>query len=141
MQKLYPDAQLPTKAYACDAGWDLYAAEDVRVHSYKINSNMFTVRTGIAVAIPEGYYGQVLCRSGLGSKGLRVHPGVIDSGYRGELLIFVQHTTSDPALLKINKGDRVAQLIILPVPDAVLKEVMQLPSSDRGIRGGGSSGL
>jgi len=137
IKKLHKDATLPTKAYEGDAGWDLYACEDLSLAPALGDYDIAEINAGIAVAIPEGYYGQVMCRSGLGKKGLRVHHGVIDAGYRGPVTIFVQNQGKE--FINIKKGDKAAQLLILPVPDVKLYEVMELPESERGVKGFGSS--
>jgi dUTP pyrophosphatase len=136
VKKLVPDAKLPTKAYSDDAGFDLYALNDVEYHK---QDGLIEIHTGIAIAIPKGYYGQVACRSGMGRRGWRVHPGVIDSGYRGEISVFMQYHGSENHI-SIHKGDKIAQLLILPVPDIETVESNELPTSERGEKGFGSSG-
>ena len=147
VKRLSEDVKLPTKAYEGDAGWDLYSCEDVHVTMhFQSKSDLLEVHTGVAVAIPEGYYGQIMCRSGLGRKGWRVHPGVIDAGYRGEITIFIQnhrmtqHNMHEGQKLDIKKGDKIAQMLILPVPHFELEVVEDLPESQRGEKGFGSSG-
>lgn len=153
VKKMHKLAKLPTKAYPLeDAGFDVYSVVDVTVQprisregkntvpSFAIPPNLdpIEIRTGIAIAVPVGYYTQVSCRSGLGKKGLRVHPGVIDSGYRAELSILVQNHGNKPIEIKV--GDKVAQLLILPVPNFIVEEVAELPVSSRKTSGFGSSG-
>ncbi len=97
--------------------------------------------TGLAVAIPEGYAGYVQPRSGLAAKhGISIvnTPGLVDSGYRGELLVNLINTDRDEAFV-VEEGMRIAQLVILELPDVDLVEVEALPESERGVRGFGSS--
>ena len=157
VRKLTADAKLPTKAYDGDAGWDLYSCENITIKpicgmtDVPVADGSSAVRSvpswdyaitevdvGIAFAIPAGYYGQVMCRSGYGKKGMRVHHGVVDAGYRGPVTVFVQNQGEAP--ITINKGDKIAQLLILPVPDVCVQEVTELSSSVRGEKGFGSSG-
>ena len=136
------NAKIPTKAYSNDAGWDLYSIESKSLYPFEFNlpanSGLVNVRTGIEVAISEGYYGQVACRSSLGRRGIRVHPGVIDSGFRGEISIFMQNLSS--SFVEICEGDKIAQLIILPIFTGGIEIVGELPGSERGRNGFGSSG-
>jgi dUTP pyrophosphatase len=99
------------------------------------------VPTGLAVAIPEGYGGFVQPRSGLATKhGISIvnTPGLVDSGYRGELLVNLVNTDKHEAFV-VEPGMRIAQLVILPIPELELVEVDELPESERGVRGFGSS--
>jgi dUTP pyrophosphatase len=99
------------------------------------------VPTGLAIAVPEGYAGYVQPRSGLAAKhGISIvnTPGLVDSGYRGELKINLLNTDRREAFV-VEPGMRIAQLVILPVPDVDLVEVEELPESERGVRGFGSS--
>ena len=101
-----------------------------------------TIGTGVAVAIPEGYAGFVQPRSGLAAKhGISIvnTPGLIDSGYRGEVLVALLNTDRERAF-DVEPGMRIAQLVLLPVPPVVLREVDDLPETDRADRGHGSSG-
>jgi len=136
--RLAPDLPLPSYAHPGDAGLDLYAAEAVTLPP----GARALVATGIAVAIPEGYAGLVLPRSGLALRhglGLLNSPGLIDAGYRGEVkVLLVNH---DPAeAVTLARGDRIAQLVIQPVQRAGLHEVSALPPSERGTGGFGSTG-
>lgn len=136
--RLRDDAHLPRQAYAGDAGLDLAACERLTLQP----GERAVVPTGVAVAIPDGYAGFVQPRSGLAARhGLSVvnSPGLIDSGYRGELRVVLLNTDrSEP--FTIEPGMRVAQLVILPVPAVELVEVEELPdSAERGARGFGSS--
>src|SRR5262249_47269973 len=130
-------AVLPARAYSGDAGLDLSACERVVLAP----GERALVPTGLAVAIPEGYAGYVQPRSGLASKhGISIvnTPGLVDSGYRGELLINLLNT--DPAeTFTVEPGMRIAQLVVLEIPAVELIEVEELPDSERGVRGFGSS--
>jgi dUTP pyrophosphatase len=137
IRRLRDDAVLPERAYSGDAGLDLAACERVELAP----GERATVPTGLAVAIPEGFAGFVQPRSGLAARhGLTVvnSPGLVDSGYRGELRVVLLNTdTSEPFV--VEPGMRIAQLVVLPVPELELVEVDELPDSERGVRGFGSS--
>lgn len=128
---------LPGRAYAGDAGLDLSACERVELGP----GERALVPTGLAVAIPHGYAGYVQPRSGLAAKhGISIvnAPGLVDSGYRGELLVNLVNTDAREPFV-VEPGMRIAQLVILPVPHVELVEVAELPESERGARGFGSS--
>jgi dUTP pyrophosphatase len=137
IRRLREDARVPEQAYDGDAGLDLAACDEVRLEP----GERALVGTGLAVAIPEGYAGFVQPRSGLAARhGLTVvnSPGLVDSGYRGELRVVLLNTdTSEPFV--VEPGMRIAQLVVLPVPELELVEVDELPDSERGARGFGSS--
>lgn len=130
---------LPQRAQPGDAGLDLYAAEDATLEA---GGGRALVPTGLAIAVPEGYAGFVQPRSGLALKhGVTClnTPGLIDSGYRGELKVILVNT--DPVQsYEVKKGERIAQLVIQEVAQTRLKEVDELPPSDRGEGGFGSTG-
>ena len=138
VKRLDPSLPLPTYARDGDAGLDLVAAERVVIEP----GARALVRTGLTLAIPAGYAGLVLPRSGLALRhGLTVlnAPGLIDAGYRGEVqILLVNHDPSRTATLE--RGERVAQLVIQRVECVVLIEVDELPSSERGLGGFGSTG-
>jgi dUTP pyrophosphatase len=137
IQRLGPDAVIPERAYAGDAGLDLAASERIEIGPGK----RAVVGTGLAVAIPEGYAGFVQPRSGLASRhGISVvnSPGLVDSGYRGELRVVLLNTDRVDAFV-IEPGMRIAQLVILAIPHVELSEVEDLPESERGGQGFGSS--
>jgi dUTP pyrophosphatase len=137
-KRLDPDAKLPTYARPGDAGLDLSAAIDAEVAP----GQRSMIPTGVAVAIPEGHAGLVLPRSGLASKhGLTLanSPGLIDAGYRGEVTCAVVNLDREQAVT-IRKGERIAQLVIVAVPDVQPAWVDELPASERGEGGFGSSG-
>jgi dUTP pyrophosphatase len=137
IRRLRPDAVVPGRAYSGDAGLDLSSCERVELAP----GERALVPTGLAVAIPEGYAGFVQPRSGLATKhGISIvnTPGLVDSGYRGELLVNLVNTDGRDAFV-VEPGMRIAQLVILPVPEVELVEVDELPESERGVRGFGSS--
>ena len=137
IRRLREDAVLPERSYAGDAGLDLTACERHELGP----GERATVGTGLAVAIPEGYAGFVQPRSGLADRhGITIvnAPGLVDSGYRGELRVVLLNTdTREPFV--VEAGMRIAQLVVLPVPELELAEVQELPESERGARGFGSS--
>ena len=137
IRRLRPDAQVPSRAYAGDAGIDLAACERVELPP----GERALVPTGLAVAIPDGYAGYVQPRSGLATKhGISIvnTPGLVDSGYRGELLVNLLNTDPREPFV-VEPGMRIAQLVVLAVPDVEPVEVDELPDSERGDRGFGSS--
>jgi dUTP pyrophosphatase len=137
IRRLHADAVVPQRAYTGDAGLDLASCERVELGP----GERALVGTGLAVAIPEGYAGFVQPRSGLAARhGLTVvnSPGLVDSGYRGELRVVLLNTDRTEPFV-VEPGMRIAQLVVLPVPELELVEVDELPSSERGVRGFGSS--
>ena len=139
IRRLRDDAVVPGRAYDGDAGLDLAACERVELRA----GERATVGTGLAVAIPEGYAGFVQPRSGLAAKhGITIvnTPGLIDSGYRGELKVTLLNTDAHESFL-VEVGMRIAQLVVLEVPAVEPIEVDELPDSERGVRGFGSSAL
>ena len=139
VRRLDPHLPLPSYAHPGDAGADLVAAEDVELAP---GGGRALVRTGVAVALPEGYVGLVHPRSGLASRlGVTVlnAPGTVDAGYRGEIMVnLVNHDPREPA--KISRGDRIAQLVVQRVERAHFSAVDELPQSRRGAGGHGSTG-
>ena len=136
--RLRDDAVLPGRAYGGDAGLDLVAGDRHELGP----GERALVGTGIAVAIPAGHAGLVTPRSGLAAEhGITIvnTPGLVDSGYRGELRV-VLHNTDGRATFVVEPGMRIAQLLVLSVPEAGLLEVAELPESERGTGGFGSSG-
>ncbi len=135
--RLRDDAVVPAQAYAGDAGLDLAACERVELAA----GERATVGTGLAVAIPAGYAGFVQPRSGLAAKhGITIvnTPGLVDSGYRGELRVILLNTDREAPFV-VEPGMRIAQLVVVPVPAVEPVEVDELPESERGVRGFGSS--
>jgi len=135
VKRLTETAKLPTRAHPADAGMDLYADETVNVPHF----GRAVVKTGIAVAIPEGYVGLIWPRSGLASKGISTDAGVIDAGYRGEISVVL--TNGTPHTKTIHRGDKIAQLLIQPIWTPELSEVDDLDGTARGVGGFGSTGL
>ena len=138
IRRLDPDLPLPAYSHPGDAGADLVAAEDAELTP----GGRATIRTGVAVAIPEGYVGLVHPRSGLAARlGVTVlnAPGTVDAGYRGEILvILINHDRA--TTVKISRGDRIAQLVVQRVERAVFHEVETLDDTARGAGGTGSTG-
>jgi dUTP pyrophosphatase len=136
--RLRDGAILPTRAYAGDAGLDLAACERHEIGP----GERALVGTGIAVAIPDGHAGLVTPRSGLATKnGITIvnTPGLVDSGYRGELRVILLNTDRSKPFV-VEPGMRIAQLLVVAMPGAELREVDELPQSERGVGGFGSSG-
>ena len=130
-------ARVPGRAYSGDAGLDLASCVPLRLAP----GERALVPTGLAVAIPPGYAGFVQPRSGLAaSHGIALvnSPGLIDSGYRGEIQVVLLNTDRERTF-SAEAGERIAQLVVLPVPEVSVREVDDLPTSERGIRGFGSS--
>ena len=135
--RLRDDAVVPERAYAGDAGLDLSTCERIELPP----GERIVAPTGLAVAIPEGYGGFVQPRSGLAARsGITVvnSPGLIDSGYRGEIRVVLLNTDREQTFVA-EAGDRIAQLVVLPVPELGVREVDELPASERGVRGFGST--
>lgn len=137
--KLDAGAQLPTQGSAQAAGWDLYALEETVVPK----GASVMIPTGLVCAIPEGWEGQIRCRSSLGKKGMILPNGVgtIDSDYRGELKVLATWI-GEGDTFTIAKGERVAQMLFAPVPLVRIEEVdfSDLETTERGVGGFGSSG-
>jgi dUTP pyrophosphatase len=139
IQRLRSEAVVPTRAYAGDAGLDLASCERVELGP----GERATVATGLAVAIPDGYAGFVQPRSGLASRhGITIvnTPGLVDSGYRGELKVILLNTDAKEPFV-VEPGMRIAQLVVMQVPGIDPVEVDELPESERGVRGFGSSAV
>jgi dUTP diphosphatase len=137
-KRLDPQAKLPSAAHPGDAGLDLASVVDIEIGP----GGRAMVRTGLAVAIPEGHAGLVLPRSGLASRqGLTLanSPGLIDAGYRGEITCAVVNLDPSGAV-RIARGDRIAQLVIVPTPAVRPEWSDELPASQRGFGGFGSTG-
>jgi dUTP pyrophosphatase len=137
VQRLHAEAVLPARAYPGDAGLDIAACERVELAP----GERAVVGTGLAVAIPEGHAGFVQPRSGLAARhGIAVvnSPGLIDSGYRGELKVVLLNTDRTERFV-VEPGMRIAQLVVVPVALTEPREVAELPASERGDKGFGSS--
>lgn len=138
IKRLDPSVELPAYAYPGDAGLDLRVSKAVTIAPFE----RVLLPTGLAVAIPEGFAGFVQPRSGMAYKrGLSIPntPGLIDSHYRGELMVCAINLNPDEDIA-LEAGERVAQLVILPTPLVELKEVAELDATERGAQGFGSSG-
>ena len=136
-QRLHDDAVVPQRAYVGDAGLDLVACEAAEIGP----GERGVVGTGLAVAIPEGHAGFVQPRSGLAAEnGITVlnTPGLIDSGYRGELRVILLNTDRSETFM-VEPGMRIAQLVVVPLASLETAEVEELPATERGVRGFGSS--
>ena len=148
VKRLTPTAILPTKAHRTDAGFDICADENIRIDA----GETVTVSTGLSIAIPEGYYGRLKGRSGLTAKtALRVQEGTVDANYRGEIKVICDLRTLTSVTMHtgpvisggypIKRGERIAQLIIQPLPTVEVSEVDELDDTDRGEGGFGSTGV
>jgi dUTP pyrophosphatase len=138
-QRLAPRACEPERAHAHDAGYDLRAAEDVLIAP----GERASVGTGIAIAIPEGFAGLVLPRSGLAIRhGITLPnaPGLIDPGYRGEVRVLLMNTDAGEAF-EVTTGDRIAQLVIVRAEELWFEETPELDETARAAGGFGSSGV
>ena len=124
IKRLTETSTTPTKANSSDAGFDLYSDEDVIIKS----GESVLVSTGVAMAIPENHAGLIWDRSSMGVKGIHRFAGVVDSGYRGEVKVCLFNTGED---YKIVRGDRIAQILIQPVPNIELREVEDLNNTER----------
>ena len=137
-RRLSPEARPPTRAHDGDAGFDLHAVEAALIEP----GHRASVGTGVAVAIPEGYAGLVVPRSGLAARhgiSLVNAPGLIDAGYRGELRVLLMN--GDPEhTFSVDPGDRIAQLVLVAVESPELEEVDELDATVRGEGGFGSTG-
>jgi dUTP pyrophosphatase len=137
--RLRPEGRLPARANDGDAGMDLHAAEAATIAP----GERLSVSTGIAIEIPDGHAGLVLPRSGLAARhGITLvnSPGLIDSGYRGEVRVLLLNTDREESF-EIASGDRIAQLLLTPYSDVQPVEATELSDSDRGTGGFGSSGV
>lgn len=133
--KLSPNGKMPVKAHSNDAGWDVFAAEEVKFYKNELKA----VNLGISIAIPDGYYASLQGRSSMSFKNHFIGIcGVIDSQYRGEVKAAFYYTGECPFTIKV--GDKIAQLLILPVPQVEMVEVTELEATVRGEGGFGSTG-
>ncbi len=136
VKKVKPDAILPSYAHPGDAGMDVFSAIDIIIPPH----DRVTIPLGISIALPAGYVSLLWDKSGLASKsGLTMLAGVIDAHYRGEYMVVVYNTTSQP--YNVVKGQKIAQLLIQPVETAVIEEVPELSQTQRAAGGFGSTGL
>ena len=138
------DAEMPTRAYPNDVGYDLYSTEEIEIP----HGCCVTVKTGMHLVMPAGLYAQVHTRSSYGKRGLYVHNGVIDSDYTGEVSVHVMNlagSVDENGVIHkesyiIQKGDKIAQLLFHSAERPALVETKQLPQTDRGDKGHGSTG-
>ena len=129
------DTKIPTYHYEGDAGLDLYSAQEVTV----LPGKKVGVKTGVALAIPEGYVGLIWDKSGISMKhGLKTLGGVVDSGYRGEIIVGMVNLSEEAYTFA--QGDKVAQMIIQRKESVSIEEVLELDDTHRGEKGFGSSG-
>ena len=137
VKKLSEEALLPTKEQRDipDAAWDLYSNEDIRIPGL----GKTAVKTGIALAIPQGWYGNIRNRSGNAVRTpLMVDAGIVDPGYRGEIRVVLVNHSEYP--YDVVKGDKIAQILFGKIPEVTFNVVNDLPTSDRGEKGFGSTG-
>ncbi len=135
LKKLHPEAKIPFYATDGSAGCDFYSVENLSIEPGETKK----IRTGIGVEIPSGYYLKMEGRSGFSAKGIIKAGGVIDSDYRGEVHILLHNSTK--ASYKIEKGDRIAQGILMPILKADFEEVSELSDTERGEGGFQSTGI
>lgn len=134
IKRVHPEAVLPTRAHPDDAGMDLYSLEDVTLEP---GCGKVT-KTGIALALPEGYVGLVADRSSMAKRGVKTAGGVIDAGYRGEIHIVLWNISGE--LVHLKRNERIAQMLIMPVATPAVREVQELGTTLRGEKGFGSTG-
>ncbi|MBC9722239.1 MAG: dUTP diphosphatase [Lactobacillus sp.] len=138
IKRLNNTAKLPEKAHKTDAGFDVFADEDITL----LKGNMYDIKTGVSISIPNGFYGRLKARSGLTLKTpLNVKEGTIDAGYLGEVKVIANLKETGVDIYKIQKGDKIAQLIIQELPEFEIVEVTELGDSERGKHGFGSTGF
>ncbi len=136
VKKINPDAKLPQYTIKGDAAMELYSVEDVLLNA----GDIIACQTGIAMAIPEGFVGLIWDKSGIAVKGgLKTMGGVIDSNYRGEIGVIIRNLSKKD--YKINKGDKIAQMLIQKVECPIIEKVQELDDTERGEGGFGSTGL
>lgn len=133
IKKLYTDSKVPSFAHSYDAGMDLFSVEDVFVKG----GDIVKIKTGVAFEIEDGYAGLIWDKSSVGSRGLKTLGGVIDSGYRGEVIVVMKNLGED---YEFKKGDKIAQILIQKVEHPNIEEVEELSDSTRGECGFGSTG-
>jgi dUTP pyrophosphatase len=143
--KFFDDAILPTRSKSTDCGLDLYSLEDKFIHV----GTTAKIKTGIALNVPEGYIAKIEDRSGMAAKGLRTGGGVVDPGYNGDITVVMHNLNNIDTMpntqrldfgYQINKGDKIAQIILYKVDTPAVKEVYELWNSERGNNGFNSTG-
>lgn len=135
-KKLHENAQTPKYATTGSAAFDLHSIEAMTLYPNQVTK----IRTGLSVELPEGTYGAIAPRSGLASKGITVYnaPGIVDADYRGEVCVLLLNITEDR--IKINVGDRIVQMLVLPYIKVEMEDTESLSETVRGTSGFGSSG-
>lgn len=133
-KKTRKDAIVPTQAKIGDAGYDLYSLESIAIPAHCV----IKIDTGLAFEIPEGYVGLIWDRSGMGSKGYKIHGGVVDSSYRGTIGVLVSNTSND--IKYIHYADRIAQILFQKIEQVEFLESENLSETTRSIEGFGSTG-
>lgn len=133
-KKLSQEARSPTKVHGSDAGVDLYSLNYYEFHP----GEQRIVNTGVCFELPKHSYGKIFDRSSMSVNGWRVGAGVIDQSYTGECKVVIQNMTN--RLMKIEPGQKIAQLVVMPVFETELEEIQELPKTERGSNGFGSSG-
>lgn len=135
IKKIHPEVKIPSYAHAGDAGFDLFVPEEVTIRP----GERLSIPLGLALEIPDGHAGLLLDKSGLSHKhGLKSFGGVIDAGYRGEVHAGIMNLGTEPYTLRA--GDKIIQMLIMPVVRVDIEEAEELSSSDRGAGAFGSSG-
>jgi dUTP pyrophosphatase len=134
VQRIHKDAKLPLYQHKGDAGLDIFSAVDCVLEAGEVKP----VPTGIKVAVPEGYVGLVWDKSGISLKGVHRLAGVIDSGYRGEVRVVMVNLGKEPYV--IEKGMKIAQLLVQPINEVKVVEAEELENTSRGEEGFGSTG-
>lgn len=134
IKRLSSDAKLPLRAHPNDAGLDLFSLTSASLPPHE----PIRISTGIAMAVPEGFVGLICDRSSLGAKGIRTLGGVVDAGYRGEVQVILINLRNEP--IQLRAGDKIAQMLILPVACSPVEEVSTLDETSRGEGGFGSTG-
>jgi dUTP pyrophosphatase len=136
IKKLHPEAKLPQYANPNDAGMDFYANETIIINP----NDRKLISTGISLAIPHGYVGLIWDKSGIASKhGIKTMAGVVDSSYRGEIKVLLHNLSENNYV--VEKGNKIAQMLIQPVEQRQIKEVETLEETERGSGGFGSTGI
>jgi len=140
----HPDAKMPTRAYEYDVGYDLYAIEDAAIYQDSVK----LIHTGVHLDLPKNIFAQVNTRSSYGEQGMLLHHGVIDPGYTGEVSVWVMNlagTTKENPFgrnrpFRIKKGDKIGQLLFHKAEYVDIEQISELPKTERGDKGHGSSG-
>lgn len=135
VKKIHSGAKLPNYAHEGDAGMDIYSNESVKIR----NGSISKVKTGVSIEIPDGYVGLVWDKSGIALSGVHTLAGVVDSGYRGEVAIVLTNLSGD--LYSVEKGQKIAQILVQKIESVNIEEVDKLDDTARGSGGFGSTGV